>query len=43
MVDMLANEYERPHEVPSELKASGTKEASYKEGKLLKVYQATNR
>lgn len=43
MVDMLANEYERPHEVSSELKASDTKEASYKEGKLLKVYQATNR
>lgn len=45
MVDALATEYERPNEVVSGLKeaSAATKESSYTEEKLLKVYRTQNR
>jgi len=46
MVDALAKEYERPNEVVSvglRKASSATKESSYLEEKLLKVYRTQNR
>lgn len=46
MVDALAKEYERPNKVVSvglKEASAATKESSYKEEKLLKVYRTQNR